>query len=230
MRIYHVGLAATQRPLEVLVGLPRRRRLVARERHPPLAHPRPLPAFSASHWDAAAWVDAVLSALARGKPLVEAAVCGAEPAVGHLHRRLGNDTVRRRRPVATGDGLRRPGDGRQGADGRPARHAPRPGHGGSLRGSLPAGAVWSCRRRAWAYRHRGGFSGAIDRYVTSAVGVSRLSPGVHAQHPSLAGRGQDSADVEGIAAAGATLCDATAHGGCRPVASNSGGCGRPGTR
>src|SRR5262245_3046161 len=38
--------------------------------------------FSAGHWDQAAWVDAVLSALGRGKPLVDAAVRWADPAVG----------------------------------------------------------------------------------------------------------------------------------------------------
>jgi hypothetical protein len=38
--------------------------------------------FSSAHWDQAAWVDAVVSALARGKALVEAAGRWADPAVG----------------------------------------------------------------------------------------------------------------------------------------------------
>lgn len=52
--------------------------------------------FSASHWDAAAWVDAVLSALARGKPLVEAAVRWAEPAAGQRSAASATDTDRAR--------------------------------------------------------------------------------------------------------------------------------------
>ena len=52
--------------------------------------------FSASHWDAPAWVDAVLSALARGKPLVEAAVRWAEPAVGQRSDATVTDTDRAR--------------------------------------------------------------------------------------------------------------------------------------
>lgn len=38
--------------------------------------------FTSAHWDQTAWVDAVLSALARGKPLVEAAVRWSDPSVG----------------------------------------------------------------------------------------------------------------------------------------------------
>ncbi len=52
--------------------------------------------FSATHWDQPAWVDAVLSGLARGKPLVEAAVRWAEPAVGQRSASSATDTDRAR--------------------------------------------------------------------------------------------------------------------------------------
>jgi len=38
--------------------------------------------FSSAHWDQPAWIDAVVSGLARGKSLVEAGVRWADPAVG----------------------------------------------------------------------------------------------------------------------------------------------------
>src|SRR5262245_39808235 len=52
--------------------------------------------FSSTHWDQPSWVDAVLSALARGKPLVDAAVRWEEPAVGQRSASSATDTDRAR--------------------------------------------------------------------------------------------------------------------------------------
>ena len=52
--------------------------------------------FSAAHWDQPAWVEAVVSALARGKPLVEAAVRWANPVAGQRSASALTDTDRAR--------------------------------------------------------------------------------------------------------------------------------------